>query len=121
LIEAEPERVARLHENSRLFLSLAKRHGLNTGMSNGTPVVPVILGNSIHCLKLSKAMLARGVNVQPIVHPAVEENASRLRYFITSRHNEEQIRHTVQAMVEELEKIDASHLGHAVGATAAAG
>jgi 8-amino-7-oxononanoate synthase len=72
--------------------------------------VPVILGNSIHCLKLSKAMLARGVNVQPILHPAVEEIASRLRYFITTRHSEQQIRYTVGAMVEELERIDPRHL-----------
>ena len=87
LLEAEPERVARLHENSRLFLALARECGLNTGRSKDSPVVPVILGNSIHCLKLSKAMFARGVNVQPILHPAVEESASRLRYFITARHN----------------------------------
>ena len=51
-------------------------------------------------------MLARGVNVQPILHPAVEESASRLRYFITACHSDRQIRYTVDAMVEELEKID---------------
>jgi 7-keto-8-aminopelargonate synthetase-like enzyme len=90
-------------------------------MSNGTPVVPIILGNSIHCLKLSKAMSTRGVNVQPILHPAVEESASRLRYFITAKHNEEQIRYTVQAMVEELEKIDAGHLAHALSAAGTTG
>jgi 8-amino-7-oxononanoate synthase len=121
LLEAEPQRVARLHENARLFLSLARQHGLNTGMSNGTPVVPIILGNSIHCLKLSQAMSTRGVNVQPILHPAVEESASRLRYFITAKHNEEQIRYTVQAMVEELEKIDAGHLAHALSAAGTTG
>jgi len=118
LIEAEPQRVARLRENARLFLTLAQERGLNTGTSKDSPVVPVILGNSIHCLKLSKAMLARGVNVQPILYPAVEESASRLRYFITSRHNEQQIRYTIDAMVEELEKIDASHLAHAHGGAA---
>lgn len=110
LMETEPERVARLIQNARLFLRLAREHGLNTGMSEGTPVVPVILGNSIHCLELSKAMLGRGVNVQPILHPAVEETASRLRYFITTRHTEEQIRYAVTAMVEELEKIDPAYL-----------
>ena len=88
LLEAEPQRVARLRENARLFLALARQRGLNTGRSKDSPVVPVILGNSIHCLQLSKAMLARGVNVQPILHPAVEESASRLRYFITACHNE---------------------------------
>lgn len=121
LIESQPERVARLRENSRLFLSLARQHGLNTGKSNDTPVIPVILGNSIHCVMLSKAMFDRGVNVQPILHPAVEESASRLRYFITAKHNEQQIRYTVDTMVEELEKIDAGHLAHAHGEAVATG
>jgi 8-amino-7-oxononanoate synthase len=121
LLEAEPQRVARLKENSRLFLALARQHGLNTGRSKDSPVVPVILGNSIHCLQLSKAMLARGVNVQPILHPAVEESASRLRYFITACHNEHQIRDTVDAMVEELDKIDPRYLSRADDAAPVAG
>lgn len=102
LIDAEPERVVRLRDNARLFLDLARQHGLNTGTSECTPVVPVILGNSFHCLKLSKAMLDRGVNVRPILHPAVAESASRLRYFVSAKHSEEQIRYAVEAMVEEL-------------------
>jgi 8-amino-7-oxononanoate synthase len=105
LLEAEPQRVARLRENSRLFLRLARQHGLNTGMSANSAVVPVILGNSIQCLALAKAMSARGVNVNTIVHPAVEENAARLRYFITALHTEQQLRYTVEAMVEELENL----------------
>ncbi len=111
LIEAEPQRVARLRENARLFLTLAQQHGLNTGTSKDSPVVPVILGNSIHCLKLSKAMFTRGVNVQPILHPAVEESASRLRYFITASHTEQQLRYTIDAMVEELGKIRSRPFG----------
>ena len=112
VLEAEPDRVARLQENSRLFLALAQRHGLKTGTSNHSPVVPVILGNSMHCLMLAKAMSTRGVNVNTIIHPAVEENASRLRFFITARHTEQQLRYTIEAMVEELEKIDPNHIGN---------
>jgi 7-keto-8-aminopelargonate synthetase-like enzyme len=48
----------------------------------------------------------RGINVQPIVHPAVEEKAARLRFFITSAHTEEQIRLTVDATAEELVKLE---------------
>ena len=44
--------------------------------------------------------------MQPILHPAVEEKAARLRFFITSDHTEQQIRDTVAAVAEELEKID---------------
>ena len=79
-------------------------------MSKNSPVVPIILGNSIHCMKLSKGLLDCGVNVQPILYPAVEENAARLRYFITSEHTAEQIRFTVDAMAEVLDKIDPSYL-----------
>ena len=73
----------------------------------------MILGNSIHCLQLSKVMLARGVNVMPILHPAVEEKAARLRFFITTLHSEEQIRYTIEVMVEELEKISSEYLNRA--------
>ena len=110
LLEAEPQRTRRLQQRARLFLSLARQHGLNTGMSQDSPVVPVILGNSIHCLRLAAALRQRGVNVQPILHPAVEESAARLRFFLTALHTEEQIRHTLDAMVEELGRIDRAHL-----------
>ena len=43
--------------------------------------------------------------MQPILYPAVEESAARLRFFLTSMHTEEQIRSTIDVMVEELEKI----------------
>lgn len=110
VLEREPQRVKKLHENASLFLSLAKHHGLNTGHSGGTPVVPIIIGNSRHCLMLSQQLFARGINVQPILHPAVEEQATRLRFFITSCHSTEQIRSTVDAIAEELRKIDPSQL-----------
>ena len=115
LLEAEPQRIARLHENSKLFLTLAKERGLNTGPSKDTPVVPVILGSSINCLRLSKALFVRGVNVMPILHPAVEESAARLRFFITSLHTEQQIRYTVDVMTEELEKINPDYLSKSPG------
>ncbi|NLE37244.1 MAG: aminotransferase class I/II-fold pyridoxal phosphate-dependent enzyme [Pirellulaceae bacterium] len=115
LLQAEPERVARLQHNSRLFLSLAKQRGLNTGMSNNTPVIPIILGNSIHCLRLSKSLFERGINVQPILYPAVEESAARLRFFITSEHTEAQIRLTVDAVTEELGRIRPEHVAETLG------
>ncbi len=110
LLEEEPHRVARVQDNSRLFLRLAKRRGLNTGMSNNTPVVPVITGNSLHALMLSRKLFERGINVQPILYPAVEEAAARLRFFITSLHTGEQIRATVDAVAEELMRIDSKYV-----------
>jgi 8-amino-7-oxononanoate synthase len=110
LLQREPQRVARLQARSRLFLDLAREYGLDTGLSCGTPVVPVIIGNSLHALRLSHQLLDRGINVQPILYPAVEEQAARLRFFITACHTEQQIRTTVEAAAEELAKIDPARL-----------
>ena len=106
LLERQPERVEKLHANARLFLALAREAGFDTGPSHGSAIVPIILGNSINSLKLSRALFARGINVQPILYPAVEERAARLRFFITSRHTPEQIRRTIGAMREEMAAID---------------
>ncbi len=105
IMETQSERVARLRQNAQLFLDLARERGMDTGTSQNTGVVPVIVGNSIACMKLSRAMFARGVNVQPIVHPAVEESAARLRFFITALHTEAQIRYTIEVLAEELERM----------------
>jgi 8-amino-7-oxononanoate synthase len=102
VLDREPERVARLHELSSLFLRLARERGLNTGGAGGTPVIPVIVGNSVRCILLSRALFRRGINVQPIIHPAVPEHATRLRVFITVNHTESLIRGAVDAIAEEL-------------------
>jgi 8-amino-7-oxononanoate synthase len=102
LMEEEPERVAKVQSISRLFLKRAKECGLNTGLSDGTPVVPIIIGNSIHALELSQRLFARRINVQPILYPAVEEAAARLRFFLTSCHSEEQVERTIEALADEL-------------------
>lgn len=94
-IEQHPQRVAKLQENASLFLSLANEAGLDTGASRGTPIIPVITGSSPIALRLSDRLFRAGINVQPILHPAVEEQAARLRFFLTSDHTPEQIRTTV--------------------------
>jgi len=106
VLQQEPERVSQLQARSRLFLELARAQRLNTGLSNNTPIVPVIIGNSLNALRLSRRLFERGINVQPILYPAVEEQAARLRFFISCCHSEEQIRQTVDATAEELRQID---------------
>jgi 8-amino-7-oxononanoate synthase/acyl carrier protein len=106
LLQRQPERVAKLLSNARLFLQLAREAGLDTGPSGGSAIVPIILGNSMNSLRLSRALFARGISVQPILYPAVEERAARLRFFITSSHTPDQIRRTITALQEELARID---------------
>ncbi len=100
LLKEEPQRVARLRERSNLFAKLAVDAGFNIGNSKDTPVIPVILGDSMKCVRISHELLRQGIDAQPILYPAVPEKASRLRFFITANHTEDQIRRTVQVLTE---------------------
>ena len=102
LLKREPERVAQLQERSRLFLQCARERGLNTGMSKDSPVIPIIVGESIKSVMLSHSLFKRGINVPFMFYPSVPQNAARLRFFITCNHTEEQIRFTIDALAEEL-------------------
>ncbi|MFD6354956.1 type I polyketide synthase [Nocardia tengchongensis] len=101
-LRAEPVLLDRLRELSRLFLTLAKEAGIDTGDSHHTPVIPCIVGDSMKTLALSNTLLRRGINANPILYPAVPEDKTRLRFFITTCHTEEQIRSTVKILAEEL-------------------
>ena len=105
LLESEPERVRRLNDRGALFLRLAREGGLDVGSSIGASIVPIITGSSIGAGRLAQSMFQRGINVQPILYPAVPERAARLRFFLTAAHTEEQIRDTVQILLEESRRV----------------
>ncbi len=98
----EPERVERLHRNGKLFVEVAREHGLDTGTAAGTAIAPVILGESLKAAMLSNKLSERGFNVMPILHPAVPERLARLRFFITSEHTPEQIKDAARVTAEEI-------------------
>lgn len=87
----EPERVECLQERSQQFLHSIQSVGLDTGYSQGYAVVPVIIGSSLKAAKLSSHFLEAGINVQPIIYPAVEEKAARLRFFLSASHSLENL------------------------------
>ncbi|OKH26695.1 8-amino-7-oxononanoate synthase [Hydrococcus rivularis NIES-593] len=105
VLKAEPERVKLLQERSQLFLELATKHNLNTGMSKGSPVIPIIVGDSLKSIQLSQNLFHRGINVPFMIYPSVPQNAARLRFFINCTHTEEQIRSTVDILADEYQKL----------------
>ena len=108
VLKAEPERVARVQARSKLFLELAKQRNLNTGLSHGSPVVPIIVGDALNSIRLSRRLFECGINVPFMFYPSVPKDAARLRFFITCNHTEEQIRFTVETLATEIEKLDAA-------------
>jgi 8-amino-7-oxononanoate synthase len=102
ILHREPERVGTLQRIGVRFRALARERGLNTGNGAGTAICPIVVADSLPAMMLSQQLLARGINVQPVTHPAVPEKASRLRFVLTALHTEEDIEVAVQTTVEEL-------------------
>ncbi|HET9800023.1 MAG TPA: aminotransferase class I/II-fold pyridoxal phosphate-dependent enzyme, partial [Gemmatimonadaceae bacterium] len=103
---AEPARVRALRDRAAYFLRRCQEEGLDTGASGGTPVIPVIVGDSLRAAKLSAMLLAAGVNVQPMVAPAVPNDRARLRFFVASTHTDAEIDTTVRLVVEAMRALE---------------
>lgn len=98
ILRAEPERVARLQANGLGLRERLRARGFDTGTSQGGAVLPVILGSSVRAAKVAAALLERGVAVQTVTFPAVPEQSSRLRFFISSEHSAADLDRAAEAL-----------------------
>jgi len=96
IMQREPERVTRLQMRGQQFLESMRSLGINTGLAQGYAVIPAIVGSSLKAAKLSNQFFEAGINVQPIIHPAVEEKAARLRFFLSFSHTDQHISYTCE-------------------------
>jgi len=105
LMRKEPQRLTRLHQRADLFLTLCKSYGLNTGTSRDSAVIPIITGDSVKSVILYKMLYDAGIYALPIMYPVVPENSSRIRFFISSTHTEDQIRMTAEILRDCYKKL----------------
>ena len=101
ILHREPERPARLRERARQFASACREAGLDIGASVGEAIIPVMTGDSIRAAALSQRLAERNINVQPIIAPAVPDGLARLRFFLSSEHDPEDIAASVLAIEQE--------------------
>lgn len=103
ILGSEPDRVATLQDRAQLFRQLAKSLKMNTGASQYSPIIPIIVGEPYKAVQFSQALFDSGINVEPMVYPAVPYHAARLRFFMNCTHTEEQIQLTMATIKKILE------------------
>jgi 8-amino-7-oxononanoate synthase len=104
LTHENPGRVQRLRERAEALRTQFRAAGWKVGASEHSAVVPLILGDPDRALQLAHALFTAGINVQPILPPAVEVDQARLRFFLSALHTPDDISQTVRTVGAQLER-----------------
>lgn len=91
VMKKEPQRVSMLRDRHTLLLSLLKEQNIPTGLSNNTPIIPIVVGEDSAAIQLSHYLKENHILALPIIYPAVEKNLARVRLFMNCLHTKEQI------------------------------
>ncbi len=91
VLRAEPDRVGRLKQKSRLFLDAARTAGLNPGDAIGEAVVPLMFETPLQTMMVSQVLLEHGIYAPPIVQVGVPKDQPRIRFFFSAEHREQDI------------------------------
>lgn len=92
----EPERRARLWQNTRRMAEGLRSLGFDTGTSD-TPIIPVYTGDQYATLAAWRTLFDAGVFTHPILPPAVAANACRIRVSMSAEHTDEQVDRVLEA------------------------
>ncbi len=85
-------------EHARILKTRLRAMGLPI-IDRGTHIVPVHVGDPVHCKKISDMLLEHyGIYVQPINFPTVPRGTERLRFTPSPVHSFDDIDHLVRAM-----------------------
>ncbi|HJR43717.1 MAG TPA: glycine C-acetyltransferase [Gemmatimonadaceae bacterium] len=99
-VEQHPERVTRLHENTRYFRDAIQDAGFKP-LPGETPIVPIIVGETALAIKVSEMMLDEGVFVTGFGYPVVPQGHARIRCQLSAAHT----RNDLDAAVAAFKKV----------------
>lgn len=96
-LESSPERVQRLRENSQYFRQSIQEAGFSP-LPGNTPIVPIIIGETAHAIRMSEMLLDQGIFVTGFGFPVVPVGTARLRCQISAAHTRDDLDHAVRTI-----------------------
>lgn len=95
-IEAHPERVAKLRDNTVYFREQVIEAGFKP-LPGETPIIPIIVGETAAAIQMSDALLEEGVFVTGFGYPVVPQGQARVRCQISAAHSRDDLDEAVRA------------------------
>jgi glycine C-acetyltransferase/8-amino-7-oxononanoate synthase len=90
VLQAEPERRARLWENRQYLWSGLVHLGFRL-TDSASPILPIVIGDAQKTLAMADRLLELGVYAPAIRPPTVPKDTSRIRVTVTSEHSRAQL------------------------------
>jgi glycine C-acetyltransferase len=84
-VEARPDRVATLRENTKYFRERIVEAGFKP-LAGETPIVPIIVGETAAAIQMSDMLLSEGVFVTGFGYPVVPQGQARVRVQLSAAH-----------------------------------
>jgi glycine C-acetyltransferase len=95
-VEAHPERVATLRENTKYFRERIVDAGFKP-LPGETPIVPIIVGETAAAIQMSDMLLSEGVFATGFGYPVVPQGQARVRCQLSASHSKADLDAAVSA------------------------
>ena len=96
VMQEEPERIQRVNDIAERMRHGFQSLGFDTGPSV-TPVVPIMIGDTMRTIAMWRGLFDRGVFVNPVLSPAVPEGQELLRTSYMATHTDQQLDRVLEA------------------------
>jgi len=96
ILDREPERVTRLHENVSLMREGLTNLGYNV-TNSPTAIIPIMIGDTAEAIRLSDRLVELGIFVVGFGFPVVPEGQARLRVQMSAAHTNEHLDRALEA------------------------
>jgi 8-amino-7-oxononanoate synthase len=104
IIESEPERIAKLWDNTNYAMKLLIEEGFDLGPTE-SPILPIYVRDNEKTFYVTKLLQNSGVFVNPVVSPAVPSDSSLLRFSLMATHTFDQIDEAVEKLAKAFKEV----------------
>ena len=95
VLKEEPQRIEKLWNNTHYALDAFTKAGFDIGKTE-SPIIPIFVRDNEKTFLMAKMLMDEGIFVNPVVSPAVNSDASMIRFSLMSTHSFKQIDYAIE-------------------------